>query len=214
MCSTPNLIILLVGSCIRNGAGYVWAYNSKQFFQNVRNQSDDQQAEFMSWIPLIGGSLGAMFGGFIYDRIVSKSKKRWHRLLVLIFSNLLAAPFAFAALLIPAPYCYFMLIFSNIIGECWVGICLALIIELVPDRMKTTALSVYFFVIGLGGFLPALVTPVSNLVNSYQASLIILFPGFYVLSAIIFFIALLTIQRDESRKKNNVQYLKMERSTN
>ena len=113
--TTPSLIILLTASLIRNAGGYVWAYNAATFFENVDNQSGTQQATYMQWIPLIGGCFGALLGGFISDRFVKKSEP-WKRLLILVASNVTAAPFAFLALWLPAPYCYLMLIPSNVIG--------------------------------------------------------------------------------------------------
>lgn len=52
---------------------------------------------------------GAMFGGIVSDRLVKRKDKNGNklgprgRLLVIIVSNLLAAPFAAGALLLPAP---------------------------------------------------------------------------------------------------------------
>ena len=89
-----------------------------------------------------------------------------------------------------------------------VGICLALIVELVPKNMKTTALSIYFFIIGFGGFFPSLVTPIQNLFNdSLQYALIVLFPGLYVISSGIFLFALTCLKRDERRKKREEETL-------
>ena len=210
--------------------GYVWAYNAATFFENVDDQSGDQQAVYMQWIPLIGGCFGALFGGFISDRFVKKSEP-WKRLLILVASNVIAAPFAFFALVLPAPWCYLMLIGSNVIGEMWVGICIALVIELVPSAMKTTALSIYvkilrfvrillidsvasncaqFLWIGIGGFFPLLVTPIQTFFcgdepascnKGLQWALIILFPGLYLLSSLIFFVSLVFLKRDTERAR-------------
>lgn len=207
--TTPSLIILLTASLIRNAGGYVWAYNAKTFFSNVDHQSNIQQATYMQWIPLIGGCFGALLGGFISDRFVKKSEP-WKRLLILVSSNLIAAPFAFLALWLPAPYCYLMLIPSNVIGEMWVGICIALVIELVPSNMKTTSLSIYFFWIGIGGFFPGLVTPIQTFFcgssphdcnNGLRWALIVLFPGLYVLSSLIFFASMIFLKRDRQKAK-------------
>ena len=63
--SSPSIILLFIASLIRNAGGYVWAYNTTQFFENVKGQSKLQIAEFMQWIPLIGGSMGAVLGGYV-----------------------------------------------------------------------------------------------------------------------------------------------------
>mmetsp|Transcript_30800 Transcript_30800/g.49404 ORF Transcript_30800/g.49404 Transcript_30800/m.49404 type:complete len:504 (-) Transcript_30800:191-1702(-) len=207
--STPSLVILLIASLIRNAGGYVWGYSAAEFFENVDNQDGKQQALYMQWIPLIGGCFGSLLGGYISDRYVKKSEP-WKRLLILVTSNLTAAPFAFLALWLPAPYCYFMLIGSNVIGEMWVGICIALVIELVPSNMKTTALSLYFFFIGIAGFFPLLVTPLQQLFcgsetpscnSGLRWAIIVLFPGLYVLSSGIFFTSMVFLKRDRQKAK-------------
>jgi len=190
--------------------GYCWAYNAAQFFENVDGQSGDEQAMYMQWIPLIGGCFGALFGGFISDRYVKKSEP-WKRLLILIASNTVAAPFALFALILPAPWCYLMLIGSNVIGEMWVGICIALVIELVPSSMKTTSLSIYFLWIGIAGFFPLLVTPLQTFFcgsqpascnKGLQWALIVLFPGLYLLSSLIFFLSLIFLKKDRERARH------------
>ena len=40
----------------------------------------------MSWIPLVGGSLGVVLGGFISDRII-KNRGFYARVWVLVFSQ-------------------------------------------------------------------------------------------------------------------------------
>ena len=66
--------------------------------------------------------------------------------------------------------------------------------------MKTTALSIYFFWIGLGGFFPQLVTPLTTLVGLRWA-IIILFPGLYALSSLIFFTSMVCLKRDRLKAK-------------
>ncbi|ETO20372.1 hypothetical protein RFI_16844, partial [Reticulomyxa filosa] len=212
---TPAIWLLCSAAMIRQAAGLIWAYNSKDFFSDVRDQSNYQQSVFMLWIPALFGCLGSVYGGYVSDNYV-KHASNSKRLIILVVcntyilfmlllllllmmmtmpkaSNLCAAPFVFGALLTPCPWCYLWLIPSNIIGEMWSGIGMAVAVELVPAKMKTTGLAVYFFVIGLSGFFPALVTPISNLFDSgengqYLRALIVLFPGFYLLSSLLFFL--------------------------
>ena len=147
---------------------------------------------------------------YISDRYV-RNAPSWRRIVILVASNLLAAPFAFLALLLDAPYGYLCLIPSNVIGEMWVGITLALVIEISPQSLKTTAVSIYFFFIGIAGFFPYLVVPVQHIVHSYSLSLMILFPGLYVVSSALFLLTLFTIQRDvrKAQMESQVQPLPM-----
>lgn len=108
------------------------------------------------------------------------------RLWVLIISQLCAAPFSACALLLPVPWAYLSLIPGNIIGEMWVGVCLALVIDLVPANMRASSLAVYFFIIAnVGGNSPVLVPYLSSLLGEKYA-LMVLYPGMYVLSACLF----------------------------
>lgn len=104
-------------------------------------------------------------------------------------SQILAAPFAAGALVLPPPYAYMSLIPTYIIGEpfihipviichqrqaaiinqpssctlmvtgeMWVSVTLAVLVELVPAKIKTTSVAVYFFIISnIGGNMPLLV---------------------------------------------------------
>mmetsp|Transcript_35725 Transcript_35725/g.47135 ORF Transcript_35725/g.47135 Transcript_35725/m.47135 type:complete len:529 (-) Transcript_35725:213-1799(-) len=114
-------------------------------------------AAFISLVPLIAGSLGAILGGYVSDR-VAKGKSSSRRIFVIIISNLLAAPFGAGVLLAPYPWCFICLMGSYIFGEMWIGVLLALIIELVPKSFSATSIAVYLFIItNIGGNAPLLV---------------------------------------------------------
>ena len=83
---SPSMILLLVSGGIRNAGGYVWAYNTQLFFNNYRGFTRDEISYFMSWIPLVAGSLGAFVGGLISDIVVAKRGSYW-RVWVLIISQ-------------------------------------------------------------------------------------------------------------------------------
>lgn len=203
---SPSLMLLCLAGSIRNAGGYVWAYNTQPYFEAI-DQTPDQIGKFMSWIPLVGGSLGVVLGGFISDLIV-KRKGPHARIIVLVVSQLLAAPFAAGALFLKPPYAYISLIPSNIIGEMWVGVTLAVVIELVPTRIRTSAVAVYLFIISnIGGNVPLLVPPIqqafedagSSKTDGLRYALYILFPGLYVLGAGLFLLTLFLLKRDLRR---------------
>lgn len=80
----PSLIILFVAGSIRNAGGYVWAYNTQPYFNKYYPSTN--VGEYMSWIPLVGGSLGVVLGGFISDRLI-KNRGFYARVWVLVFSQ-------------------------------------------------------------------------------------------------------------------------------
>ena len=69
-------------------AGYVWAYNTQLYYQSV-GETTATIGSYMSWIPLLGGSVGVILGGFISDRIVRRIGPRG-RLIVLTISQVIS----------------------------------------------------------------------------------------------------------------------------
>lgn len=48
-------------------------------------------------------------------------------------------------------------------GEMWVGVTLAVAVELVPSQVRTSAVAVYLFIItNIGGNIPLLVPPITK----------------------------------------------------
>ena len=80
----PGMLMLCIAGGIRNAGGYVWAYNTEAFFQQF--YPDTIIASFMSIIPLVAGSIGAMVGGVISDLLV-KNRGPYARIWVLIVSQ-------------------------------------------------------------------------------------------------------------------------------
>ncbi|CAN0544455.1 unnamed protein product, partial [Ectocarpus sp. 12 AP-2014] len=101
---------------------------------------------FISWVPLVGGSLGAMIGGFLSDRVAQRLGTAG-RLWVVIISNALASPFAVGVLLAPYPWCFVCLLGVELLGEMWIGVVLAVVIALVPRHVRITSVAMYNFII-------------------------------------------------------------------
>ncbi|KAK3775211.1 hypothetical protein RRG08_009998 [Elysia crispata] len=207
---SPSLLLLCLAGSIRNAGGYVWAYNTQPYF-DAAGVSKETTGSFMSWIPLVGGSLGVLFGGFISDRIV-KRRGLYARIFVLVASQFLAAPFAAGALFLDVPWSFISLIPANIIGEMWVGVTLAVGVELVPAQVRTAAVAVYLFIItNIGGNVPLLVPPIQHSfedrgwtkAESLRGALYILYPGLFVLGGFLFLLTLFVVRRDQRRAELN-----------
>lgn len=80
----PGMLTLCIAGSIRNAGGYVWAYNTQPFFSLTFD--DAIIASYMSVIPLVGGSIGAVVGGLISDLLV-KGRGPYARIWVLIISQ-------------------------------------------------------------------------------------------------------------------------------
>lgn len=81
----PGMLTLCIAGGVRNAGGYVWAYNTELFFKK-RGFDGDTINQFMSWIPLVAGSIGAVVGGIISDILV-KGRGPYMRIWVLIVSQ-------------------------------------------------------------------------------------------------------------------------------
>ncbi|XP_046379348.2 MFS-type efflux pump MSMEG_3705-like [Haliotis rufescens] len=203
---SPSLIMLCVAGSIRNAAGYVWAYNTQPYFVMI-GQTKEQIGTYMSWIPLVSGSIGVVVGGFISDRVVKK-RGLYARVLILVASQIIAAPFAAGTLFLNPPGAFISQIPTYIIGEMWVGVTLAVLVELVPSNVRAGAVAVYLFIISnVGGNVPLLVPYIQSSfeargftkVQALRGSLYILYPGLYVLGSLLFLLTMFVVKRDQRR---------------
>jgi len=106
---------------------------------------------------LFGGSLGAIIGGSVSD-YMAKGRPISYRLLIAIFSSLGCTPFSVGVLLAPYPWCFVCLFITYLVGEMWIGVLYAIVIELVPSKFTATSVAIYLFVrANIGGLVPLLV---------------------------------------------------------
>ena len=67
-------------------------------------------------------------------------------------------------------------------AEMWFGIVFAILVEIVPVKVRSTTVGVFLFVMNnIGGNLPILVDPVSKVIG-YRESLYIFYGGAYLVS--------------------------------
>ncbi|XP_076436399.1 MFS-type efflux pump MSMEG_3705-like [Babylonia areolata] len=210
---TVSVVLLCLGGSVRNAAGYVWAYNTQPYFQSV-GQTRQQIASYMSWIPLVFGSIGVILGGQVSDFVMKRTGVT-ARVLVLSVSQLAAAPFAAGTLFFDAPYGYIMQIPTYVIGEMWVGVALTVLVELVEAQFKTSAIAVYLFIItNIGGNTPLLVPPIQAAFqnagtaagsDALRDALYILYPGLYVGGGLLFLVTLCSLRYD----RRHMRYSRM-----
>ena len=123
---------------------------------------------------------------------------------------MLAAPFAAGALFLPFPWDFLSLIPSNVIGEMWVGVTSAIVVDLAPTRIRTTAIAVYLFLITvIGGNFNAIVAPIKEALpggstTQYRWALFITFPMVYVFSSVLF-LATFFLMRLDLRIKSKTE---------
>lgn len=106
-------------------------------------------------------------------------------------SQILSAPFQVGTLTLPMPWAFISHIPAYLIGEMWIGVCVAVVVDLVPVDLTTSAAAVYFFIISIiGGNMPLLVPPIVE-ISDMQTALLVCFPGAYGLGAAFFVLTLL-----------------------
>lgn len=87
-----------------------------------------------------------------------------------------------------------------LLGEAWLGVCAAIVIELVPSDLSASAMAVYlFFIHIIGGNMVLFVTPLTNSLNM-RIALVITFPGLYIIGGLLFILTLIIYTR---REKSN-----------
>ena len=155
----------------------MWAYNNNTYFKFL-GQSQTEISRYQGVIPMAAGVCGSFLGGLLSDRVAQRADPS-HRIWVLVLSQILAAPFVVAVLYLEPPLCYYALIPTYMIGEMWIGVCLSVVVELVPERLRITGVGVYFFVItNIGGNMQVFVPLVQRaLARTFNLSTVQAFRG-------------------------------------
>lgn len=183
------LLLLCVAGGLRQGGGLVWSYNVKAYFTHYYCGSVNV-GSYLSWVPLVGGTVGALLGGWVSDK-VARTRGVAARLWVLIISQLVAIPFLVGVIYLPPnPWAFLSLLPAYAIGEMWIGVCLAIVITMAPTDITSAAVALFLFIINnLGGSMPLLVPPLEMAIG-LRSALLVLFPGLYLLAAVLFAITL------------------------
>ncbi|XP_018323578.1 uncharacterized protein LOC108735867 [Agrilus planipennis] len=193
----PRMIMLVIASSIRHTGGMTLAYNCNLYYATYFPDYDLGWVLFA--ITLVIGSAGVVVGGVFSDKVVAKLGVRF-RVLVLLVSQVIAIPFAFAALYCEPIGAMITLAISFFFAEMWFGIMFAILTEIVPDHLKSTTIGSFLFVIyNIGGNLPIVVDPVSKAIG-YREALYVFYVAAYALSSILFFITMF-IMKDPKKKK-------------
>ncbi|XP_018570259.1 uncharacterized protein LOC108910200 [Anoplophora glabripennis] len=193
----PRIILLCFAASIRHCGGMCFAYNCDLYYQLYFPDYD------LGWwlfaVTIVIGSIGVVVGGVVSDKIVAKMGIR-SRCVVLAVSQIVSTPFAFGSVYFTPTYAMISLGVSYFFAEMWFGILFAMVVEIVPLKVRSTTIGVFLFVMNnIGGNLPIAVEPVSKALG-YRESLYIFYAGCYGFSSILF---LLTTFLMEGPKKDS-----------
>ena len=118
--------------------------------------------------------------------------------------QLIAAPLAAGVLLLDPPYSFICLLGAYLFAEMWFGILFAILVELVPASVCSFTVAIFLFVMNnVGGNLPVIVDPMRKWIGFRQA-LLIVYPGFYALSALLFALTGFALRRRSSPNNSSV----------
>lgn len=121
----------------------------------------------------------------------------------ILFLQIFAAPFLVGAVyLYPIQWAFLSLIPAYIIGEAWLGICLTVAIELVPIEVSPASIALFLFISNNISSLVPLLLPKLRDFYGLQRAMLILFPGLYIISALLFCVSLSLLVIGELCKKS------------
>lgn len=178
----PAMILLMVSAAIRHSGGMAFAYNADLYY-NIYFP-DVELGWWLFAVTIVIGSIGVVVGGIVSDKIVAKMGIR-SRALVLALSQLISALPAFGSVIFEPLWAMITLGISYFFAEMWFGIVFAIVVEIVPLRVRSSTIGIFLFVMNnVGGNLPIAVDPVAKLIG-YREALMIFYAGMYAISKLI-----------------------------
>ena len=118
---------------------------------------------------------------------------------------MIAAPFAAGALFLPSPWCFLILLPAFVFGEMWIGVTIAVVVDIVPAIIQGSVIAVFLFIITIiGGNFNVLVSVLVQAGLDRRWALLITFPGLYILGSFLFFIAYFVLCYELSKARNNL----------
>ena len=194
--------LITFGATSSSTIGYGLAFWLPQFLARSFGMSLTSLSLYYSAIAFFGGVLGIWMGGYLADRLGRTSKAAYARVPATAF--VLSIPFYAAGMLSTSPALAFVVfLIPSALGLVWLGPVITAIQHLVPPAMRATASAAFLFVnnlfgIGFGifffGKMSDLLGPRFGAESLRYSILIGLV--FYVLAAILLFLASRRLERD------------------
>ncbi len=119
--------------------------------------------------------------------------------------QVVSAPFEAGLLVLPAPWCLVAHMAGCLVGEAWIGVCVAVLLEAVPADLTASATATYFLVLQLGGAAVPMLVPGLSRGLGLRGALLLCFPGLYLLAAAVFAATWAVMRRAEKRGQGGSQ---------
>lgn len=198
----PSFWFLSVGASCSSMMGYGLFFWMPSFFVRSHGLTLLDASLFYGAILLIGGMGGMWAGGWLGDRMGQVKRSRYVTIPAIAF--LISVPtYALGVLTPTLTLVFFVILVPVALGLVWVGPVMSTVQQLVPPNMRATASAVFLFInnllgIGLGTY------AIGALSDALQAQFgedslrwsIVAGTGFYLVAALLFFLASRFIERD------------------
>lgn len=198
----PSFWLLAVGASCSSMMGYGVFFWLPSFFVRSYGLTLLNASLFFGAVLLIGGLAGIWVGGWLGDRFGQIQRAQYARIPAIAF--LATVPFYVLAILSPTlTVSFVVLLVPTALGLAWIGPVVSAIQHLVRPDMRATASAIFLFInnligIGLGTYAIGALSDTLH-VHFGDDSLrysILAGTGFYILAAILFFMAAHWLERD------------------
>eukprot|EP00050_Salpingoeca_kvevrii_P020745 m.102295 g.102295 ORF g.102295 m.102295 type:complete len:518 (-) comp9002_c0_seq2:55-1608(-) len=156
--STPQFVMLVIGSSMRLLGGYALGYWLPTFYHRAHEQDSSEYGLALGLIVLFAGGSGAIAGGLISDSAARGFSGPVKPVLIASSAGL-ALPFLLGGLLVESSTISYVLIaLSFLLAEAWIGPAAAIVQGLVSSEHRAQASAIYLGATTLvGGLGPLLV---------------------------------------------------------
>jgi MFS family permease len=198
----PSFWLLAVGASCSSMMGYGVFFWLPSFFVRSYGLTLLNASLFYGAVLLVGGLAGIWVGGWLGDRFGQNQRSQYARIPAIAF--LVTVPFYVLAILSPTlTVSFVVLLVPTALGLAWLGPIISAIQHLVRPDMRATASAIFLFInnligIGLGTYaIGALSDTLQHQFGDDSLRYSILAgTGFYILAAVLFFIAARWLEQD------------------
>jgi MFS family permease len=198
----PTFWLMAVAASCSSLAGYGLAAWTPSVLERSFGFTLIERGQFLASIFLIGGTAGVFAGGWLADRL-GQGDKRWYGRLPAIAWLITAPTFALGLMTQNLWLAWPLLLIPNALNILWLGPVATAVQHLVPSPMRSTASASFLLInnlIGLGVG-PMLIGAISDLFKERYGTEALRYAtvsvlGFYVLAAILMFLAMRRMRED------------------
>lgn len=200
--SKPTFWLLAFGAGCSSLVAYGFLYWLPTFLARSLGMDIVARSEFLATIVLIAGVAGMALGGWLGDKLGQRSQRAYALIPAAAF--LVSAPLYALGILAQTPQeAFWLFLVPQALGLVWLGPVLTAVQHLSPAASRSTMSALFLLInnlIGLGigpyffGRMSDVLRPLHGTESIKYAFLYGL--GFYLLAALLFFLAALRIERD------------------